>query len=193
MMLKKKSMLVALVSILIICLVLVVNLAGYLIYLELKDDELANAYRISLQKVNAKVYSKHIEIDRLGASFSSTGLLNKSAVLEGIVRNDGYRDITDLVIKVKFLDNDGAVIYEVTFRPLEPSLGSYGAFAPTTISHVTDASTQAIRPESSHPFKKVMVNCPEGILSELKAGAGSPGGKGRWAGRFDYDILSVNF
>lgn len=193
MMLKKKSILVALISILIICLVLVVNLAGYLLYLELKEDELANAYRMSLQRVNAKVYSKHIEIDRLEASFRSTGLLNKSVILEGIVRNNGYKDITDLIVKVNFLDNDGAVIYEVTFRPLEPSLGSYGTFAPTSISHVTDASTRAIRPESSHPFKKVLVNCPKEILSELKRLAGSPGDKGRWAGRFDYDILSVNF
>jgi len=193
MLIKKKSMLVALISILVICLVLVVNLAGYLIYLELKDDEFANTYRTSLQKVNAKVYSKHIEIARLGASFHSAGPLNQNAVLEGIVRNDGYRDITDLIIKVKFLDGDGAVIYEATFRPLEPSLGSYGVFTPTSIPHVTEASTLAIKPESSLPFKKVLVNCPEELLSELKASAGSPGGKGRWAGKFDYDILSVNF
>ncbi len=69
MMIKKKSLIVALVSSIVICLVLVVNLAGYLIYLELKDDELTKIYRMSLQKVNAKVYSKHIEIARLGASF----------------------------------------------------------------------------------------------------------------------------
>ncbi|MBU0605438.1 MAG: hypothetical protein KKH77_04030 [Candidatus Omnitrophica bacterium] len=193
MIIKKKSMLVALVSILIICLVLVVNLAGYLIYLELKDDELANAYSMRLQEVNAKVYSKHIEIDRLGVSFNSAGFLNKRAVLEGIVRNDGYKDITDLVIRVKFLDDDGAVIYQVTFRPLESSLTSYGAFRPISISHATEASTLAIRPESSHPFKKVLVNCPEEILSELKSGMDSSGGKERWAGKLDYDILSVNF
>ena len=62
MMIKKKSVIVALISTLVICLVLVVNLAGYMIYLELKDDEFAGAYLTNLRRVNAKVYSKHIEI-----------------------------------------------------------------------------------------------------------------------------------
>ncbi|MFH1190439.1 MAG: hypothetical protein V1682_07125 [Candidatus Omnitrophota bacterium] len=187
---KKKSMVVAFVSILVICLVLVVNLAGYLIYLQLKDDESANAYRERLQRVNAKVYSKHIEIAKLGASYYTSGALSHNAVLEGIVRNDGYRDITDLVIKVRFLDPDDAVIYEVIFRPLEASLGSYGAFPNASIYQVTDASLMSVRPENSLPFKKVLVNCPKEILSELKPGSG---GKGRWSGELDYDILSVNF
>lgn len=190
---KKKSLIVALISSIVICLVLVVNLAGYLIYLELKDDELTKIYRMNLQKVNAKVYSKHIEIARLGASFDMMGPLSGEAVLEGIVRNDGYRDITDLFIKVKFLDRDGAVLYEVAFHPLEPSLGYYGAFTPIPISHLSDSSASVIRPESSLPFKKILTNCPEEILSELKAHAGSPGGKSRWAGKFDYEILSVDF
>lgn len=197
MLIKKKSVIVALVSTMVICLVLVVNLAGYLLYLELKDDEMGNEYRVALQKMNARVYSKHIEIARLGASFERTGLLSGRAVLEGIVRNDGYKDITDLLIKVKFLDKDGAAIYDVTFHPQEPSLGSYEIFAQTSISHLTDpgAVEGAIKPENSLPFKKILVKCPDDILSELKAGAGASGagGKGGWSGKFGYEILSVNF
>ena len=193
MIIKKKSLIVTLISSVVICLVLVVNLAGYLIYLELKDDELTKIYRMNLQKVNAKVYSKHIEIARLGASFDVMGPLSGEAVLEGIIRNDGYRDITDLFVKVKFLDKDGAALYEVAFHPMEPSLGSYGAFAPVSISHFADSSVSVIKPESSLPFKKILTNCPEEILSELKANSGSPGGKSRWTGKFDYEILSVNF
>ncbi|MCX5678192.1 MAG: hypothetical protein NTY76_03690 [Candidatus Omnitrophica bacterium] len=205
-MIKKKSLILTLISSIVICLVLVVNLAGYLIYLEMKDDELTKTYKMGLQKINAKVYSKHIEIARLGASFNVTGPLSGEAVLEGIIRNDGYRDITDMLIKVKFLDKDGAALYEVAFHPMEPSLGSYGVFAPARlqeilhpaggpvpISHLSDSSASVIRPESSLPFKKILTNCPEEILSELKANTGSPGGKGRWTGKFDYEILSVNF
>jgi len=190
---KKKSLVVALVSSLVISMVLVVNLAGYLIYLELKDDELSRAYRADLQKVNAKVYSEHIEVARLEASFDRMGPLSGEAVLEGIVRNDGYRDITNLCIRVKFLDRDGAAIYEVTFQPLESSLESYGALAPLAASHLTDTPASVMKPESSIPFKKILTNCPREILSELKASAGSSGSKGRWTGRFSYEILSVNF
>ena len=69
MLIKKKSLVVALISSLVICLVLVVNLIGYLIYLELKDKDLDKAYHVMLHRVNAKVYAKHIEIVKLSASF----------------------------------------------------------------------------------------------------------------------------
>lgn len=203
---KKKSLIVALISSIVICLVLVVNLAGYLIYLEMKDDELTKIYRIELQRANAKVYSKHIEIARLGAGFNATGPLSGEAVLEGIIRNDGYRDVTDLRIKVKFLDKDGAALYEAVFHPLEPSLGSYGVFAPArlqdlfhlaggpaSITYLADSSASVIKPESSLPFKKILTNCPKEILSELKANKGSPSTRGRWTGKLDYEILSVNY
>jgi len=200
MLIKKKSLIVAIISSLVICLVLVMNLAGYLIYLEMKDDEREKAYRVNLREVNAKVYSKHIEIARLDAGFDRTGTLKGEAVLEGIVRNDGYRDIKDLLIRVKFLDGDGAVLYEVTFRPQEPSLGSYEVFTQASIPHLSGHSMSAIKPESSFPFKKILSNCPKEILSELKESSGSlqagrqaASGKGRWGGRFDYEILSVDF
>ena len=193
MLIKKKSLVVALISSIVICLVLVVNLAGYIIYLELKDDEFTKIYRMELRRANAKVYSKHIEIARLEAGFNATGPLSGEAVLEGIIRNDGYRDITDLSIKVKFLDKDGAALYEIAFHPLEPSLGSYGVFAPAPITYLADSSVSVIKPESSLPFKKILTNCPREILSELKANKGSPSTRGRWTGKLDYEILSVNF
>lgn len=192
MIMKRKSLIVALISSLVVSLVLVVNLAGYLIYLELKDDELSKAYRSSLQKVSAKVYSKYIEIARLGAGFDRMGPLSGNAVLEGIVRNYGYRDITDLLIKVKFLDKDGAVLYEIIFRPQEPPLGTSG-LTRVSIPHMTDPSMSAIKPESSLPFKKILTDCPKEILSELKKNTGTSALGGRWSGRFDYEILSVNF
>jgi hypothetical protein len=192
MIIKKKSLIVALISSMVICFVLVINLAGYLIYLELKDDEMNKSYRSMLRKVNAKVYSKHIEVAKLGAGFDRSGALSGQAVLEGIIRNDGYRDITDLSIKVKFLDRDGAVLYEVSFHPQEPSLASY-SLPQISITHLTDSSMSTIKPESSLPFKKILTGCPKEILSELKENTGSSGGKGRWGGKFDYEILSVNY
>ena len=72
-MIKKKSLIVALISSFVICLVLIVNLIGYLIYTQLKHDELNSAYKASLQRVNAKMYAEHIEIDKLGATFDRVG------------------------------------------------------------------------------------------------------------------------
>lgn len=191
MLIKKKSLIVALVSSLVICLVMVVNLIGYLIYLEVKDRDLDTAYRSTLQKVNAKVYAKHIEVARLSAGFERTGPLSGKAVLEGIVRNNGYRDITDLLIKVKFLDKDGAALYETIFHPLEPSLSASGLSAASM--PLLAASRSVIKPENSLLFKRILADCPGEIVTELKKESAPPKSRGRWAGRFDYEILSLDF
>lgn len=189
MLIKKKSLIVALVSSVVICLVLVINLIGYLIFLEMRDNDLNNAYQALLQKVNAKVYSKNIEIVRLSAGFEREGTLSGKAVLEGIIRNDGYKDITDLLIKVKFLDNDGAVLYETVFHPLEPSLASSNF---SSIPYLA-GSKSIMKPESSLPFKKILADCPREILTELKKESGAARGNGKWSGKFEYEILAINF
>jgi len=193
MLIKKKSLIVAFVSAVVISIVMVINLIGYMLYLEMKDDESERRYRSDLQKVNAKLYAKYIEIARLGASFESAGALNGRPVLEGIIRNDGYRDIKDIAVKVRFLDRDGAVIYDVSFRPQEPSLGSYDDIAQVSIPHLAVHPLSVIRPETSLPFKKVLTGCPTDILEDMKAGSGTSGNRGGWSGRFDYEILSVTF
>jgi len=191
MLIKKKSLVVALISSLVICLVLVVNLIGYLIYLELKDKDLDKAYHVMLHRVNAKVYAKHIEIVKLSASFERTGPLSGNTVLEGIVRNDGYKDISDLLIKVRFLDKDGAVLYETVFHPLEPSLAS-SSISAVAIPYLA-ASKSIIKPESSILFKKILTDCPKEIVLELKKDSGAPRIRPRWTGKLDYEILSTNF
>lgn len=190
MLIKKKSLVVALISSMVICLVLVVNLIGYLIYLELKDKDLDKAYHTMLQKVNAKVYARHIEIAKLSAGFESTGPLSGNAVLEGIVRNNGYKDISDLLIKVRFMDKDGAVLYEAIFHPLEPSLAS-SSISAVSIPYLAGARS-IIKPENSLFFKKILTDCPKEIVTELK-NYSAPQGRPRWAGKLDYEILSTNF
>ncbi len=194
-MIKKKSLIVALISSFVICLVLIVNLIGYLIYTQLKHDELNSAYKASLQRVNAKMYAEHIEIDKLGATFDRVGPLSGQAVLEGIIRNDGVRDLSDICVRVRFLDNDGASLYEITFHPQEPSLGAFRSVQQASATHITDADAypSSIKPESSLPFKKILANCPNEIITELKHGAPSLSGKNKWTGKFDYEILAVTF
>ncbi|MBN2453504.1 MAG: hypothetical protein JXB40_04505 [Candidatus Omnitrophica bacterium] len=186
MMIKKKSIAVAVISSLVISLVLIVNLAGYLIYLELKEAETEKAYQILLHKARAQVYSRHIDLARLGASFEQYGALSGKAVLEGIVRNYGYRDISGLLIKVRFLDPDGASLYEIVFNPMEPSLGSQ-----VSLPHLTSSYISAIKPEGSLPFKKILTDCPKEILSEIRSNASAPKSR-RWSGKFDYKILSID-
>jgi len=189
---KKKSLVVALISSFVISLVLVMTLIGYAVYLELKDEELKQSYNIMLEKVNARVYSKYIEIARLSAAIEPSGALKGQPVVEGILRNRGYRDILDIILRVKFLDQDGAIMYEVIFHPQEPALGS-SILTQVAIPYLSEASKTQIRPEGSLPFKRILAGCPPEILSGLKNDR--PSGKStlRWSGRLDYDVLSVTF
>lgn len=54
MLIKQKSLIVALVSSFVIVLVLVLTLIGYLAYIELKGEEHKRDYQKLLQKINAE-------------------------------------------------------------------------------------------------------------------------------------------
>ena len=187
MIIKKKSLIVAVVSSFIICCVLVLTLLGYLVYLELKDKELRTTYEQLLKKVNAKFYSRHIEISGLTAAVEPSDSLKDKPIIKGILKNKGYRDVSDIIILVRFLDKDGAVIYEVVFHPQEPSLGASN-LAYVALPYIAHPKT-SIKPGDSFPFKKILTNCPKEIVSELS-------GKDRkvaWSGSLDADIISVSF
>ena len=188
MIIKKKSLIVAIVSSFIICGVLVLTLVGYLAYLEFKDKELQSVYQQLLQKVNAKLYSRHIEISGLTIAMESSGTLKGKPIIEGILRNKGYREVTDILMLVRFLDKDGAVLYEVVFHPQEPSLG-VSNLTQVTLPYISRYPKTSIKQGATFPFKKILTNCPKEISSELNRVAG----KGSWSGSLETDIISISF
>lgn len=56
MIIKRKSLVVALISSFVITIVLIVTLAGYFIYIEYKGEEFRKQYQQLLGKVKAGVY-----------------------------------------------------------------------------------------------------------------------------------------
>ena len=61
MLLKRKSFAVTLVSGFVLASVLILTLVGYIAYKELKNEESKRLYQYSLDRLNAKVYVKHIK------------------------------------------------------------------------------------------------------------------------------------
>lgn len=192
MIIKKKSLVVALVSSFVISLVLVLTLVGYAFYFELKDEELKNTYQGLLQKVNAKFYARHLEISALNAKVEEAGPLKGKPLVQGAVKNKGTRTITDLLLRVKFLDRSGAIIYEVMFHPQEPSLGS-SILTQVTIPYLSNTSKAVIKPGEIFTFKKILTNCPIEVIAELRKDGGFAKGLNRWSGKFDFEVLSVTF
>jgi hypothetical protein len=189
---KPKSLIVALTSSFIIAMVLVLTIASYAIYVEIRARESKMAYQELLKKVNAKFYSKYIQTSALAARIETTGALKDKPVIEGEIKNAGYRAVTGIMLKVKFLDKDGAVIYEYVFNPQEPSLGT-STVTQVAINYILGPSKGGLRPGTSLAFKRILTNCPDEIINALRERSQHNQGTPRWDGKLDPEVLSLEF
>ncbi len=192
MLIKKKSLVVALVSSLVIALVLILTLAGYFIYLEFKGEEFRRHYQELLGKAKAKVYSKYIEIEKLDARIENAGALKWKPIVEGVVTNKSAKDILNLVLKISFLDKDNAVIYETELRPQEPALGG-PALSHVNIPYLYNSPRTVLKPDKPAAFKKIISNCPTEIFLELREGEKPKKAFGRWSGKLTAHAVSLEF
>ncbi|MDP3791911.1 MAG: hypothetical protein Q8R38_07705 [Candidatus Omnitrophota bacterium] len=192
MIVKKKSLIVGLVSSFVIALVLVLTLAGYFIYLEFKAKEFETSYHELLGKAKAKIYSKYIAIEKLDARIENTGPLKGKPIIEGTVTNKGAKEILDLCLIINFLDKDNAVIYQTQMYPQEPSLG--GSVLPyVNIPYLSTHPKTVLKPNESYAFKKIILNCPTEIFLELREGEKPKKSFGKWSGRLTADNASLDF
>ncbi|MFA5145862.1 MAG: hypothetical protein WC515_00560 [Candidatus Omnitrophota bacterium] len=192
MIIKKKSMIVAVMSSVVISIVLVMTLIAYLTYIELKGEEFRRSYQVLLQKVNARVYARHLEISGLDARIEASGPLKGKPVIEGSIKNNGSRGIDDIILKVRFLDSDGAILYEATFHPQDPPLGA-SALQQVAIPYLTGHSHEMIRPGSTFPFKAIMADCPPEMLMSLRKDGRSSKVSGAWSGRLSPEVIAMDF
>jgi hypothetical protein len=192
MIIKKTSLIVAIVSGYVIAMVLILTLVGYVAYVELRKENFIRSYDYKLQKLNARNYGKFISFTKLNTRIESGGALKGHPVIEGIIQNSGNRGIADMLARVKFLDKDGAVIYELIFHPQEPSLGS-STLSQVSIPYLVPPPGVTIEPNSSLAFKKILNNCPGEILGELKTSSGNVKGLARRTGSFQVEPISLKF
>lgn len=192
MFIKKKSVIVALVSSLVIALVLILTIVGYFVYLELKGEEFKRYYSELLLKAKARVYSKYIDIAKLDVRIENTGPLKGKPIIEGIVTNKGDKQVAYLVIKVEFLDKDNAVIYEVLLRPQEPALGG-GSITHVAIPYLYTPPKAILKPNEEITFKKIITNCPTEIFVELREGDKPKNTFGKWSGKLTSQSTSLDF
>jgi len=193
MLIKRKSLIVGLVSSVVIALVLIMTLAGYFIYLELKSMEFSRIYQELLERAKAKVYSRHLDIFGLDARIENTGALKGKPIIEGAITNKGTREIANLVVKLNFLDRDSASIYELTTRPQEPALGS-AVFTRVSIPRLYSYARpiDPLKPGQTLKFKTIITGCPTEIFVELREGEKPTKSFGRWSGKLTCEIVSLD-
>jgi hypothetical protein len=188
--LKKKSVIVAFVSGLVVSIVLILTLVGYSVYLEIKNEESRISYEYALAKISARIYGKYVEISGLKVMIEKSGALRDKVLLEGTVKNNGEREISEIIAKIKFLDKDGAVIYEAVSDLLEPALGA-GTIGAIKIPYLSYHPRVTVKIGGSLPFKKILANPPAEIYSCLRDEGGFSRNNVRWSEKFDYEIISV--
>ena len=189
---KRKSLIVALVSSLVIALVLVMTVVGYFVYLEFRAKEFKSYYLELLGKAKAGVYSKYIDISNLDARIENNGPLKGKPIVEGIVTNKGIRKIYDLAIKIDFLDKDKAMIYDLVLKPQEPSLGG-NAISNVSLPYLYTAPKNILKPNEQIVFKKIITNCPTEVFVELREGQSPKKTFGKWSGKLTAQAVSLDF
>lgn len=188
--LKKKSVIVAVVSGLVVSIVLILTLVGYSIYLEIKNEESRISYGYALGKISARIYGKYVEISGLTAKIEKFGILRDKVVIEGALKNNGERELSEVIAKIKFLDKDGAVIYETVSDLLEPALGA-GTIGAIKIPYLSYHPPITVKIGGSLPFKKILANPPAEIYSCLHDEGGFSKNSGKWSGKLGYEIISA--
>lgn len=193
MIIKKKSIIVAAVSSIVISIVLAATVAAYLLYVEIETRNFLAGYDESMKKLSARAYAKQVEFFRLKAMIGRDGAFKLRPIVEGVVVNSGNRAIRDMLVKIKFRDKDGAVIYEVVFHPQEPALGM-SILGQVPIPYLSEPQRISIDPGERLVFKRLLSGCPGEIASALKESSGQKANESRgWAGTLEPEILSIEF
>lgn len=192
MIIKRKSLVVALVSGLVISLVLILTLIGYFMYIEFKGEEFKRTYQELLQKAKAKVYSKYLDISGLDARIENTGPLKGKPIVGGVITNKGARTVMDLALKINFIDKDNAVLYELVLRPQEPALGQ-SVITPPSIPYLYTPPKAVLKSNEALTFKKIMTNCPTEVFVELREGDRPKKTFGKWSGKLTSQVISLEF
>lgn len=193
MIIKRKSLIVGLISSVVIALALIMTLIGYFIYLEFRSREFGRVYQELLEEAKAKVYSRHLDIFGLDARIENTGALKGKPIIEGAITNKGSKEVINLVLKLSFLDRDSASIYEIAAHPQEPALGS-SVFTHASIprTHSYARPVDSLKPGQTLKFKQIITSCPTEIFVELREGEKPTKSFGRWSGKLASEVISLD-
>jgi len=196
MLIKRKSLIVVALSTIVITAALTSTLIGYYMYLELKGREDERASSEAIKRLQAKIFSKYVDIVGLSYGIEASGPLKGKPTIKGVVANRSTRRLYNVILKVKFLDKDGAPMYEVIFQPQEPAfrIDQLGAM---TKAYLTGPKKNYLEADSSSAFKRVIPNCPKELLKGADSGKrpkNFPASKrlGRWSGRLIAEVISLN-
>ncbi|MBD3425947.1 MAG: hypothetical protein GF409_01795 [Candidatus Omnitrophica bacterium] len=176
---KKKHILVAIFSSLIISVVLMATFAGYMLYIQWKKDSFALDYRNSIYKLTAELFKSDVLIKNVSLRMKQKEPFSGKPLFEGTIKNNTDKTITSLLVEVYIQEPDGNVIYRRWFYPLgeEP-------YGDPSVFFGTQPKKNILSPGEEISFAYPLLNCPKKVISEVSR-------KSRFAKRDSYGNLTL--
>lgn len=189
---KFKSILVIILSSIVISCVILLTIFGLSLYIKWNEGESARIHEDNIASLNAKGYVRHISVHDLQARYEKKGIYKEKCLIEGIVKNTGYRTISSLELNVAFLNASEDVIHRERIYPLKervvPKKTTIAA-----LSLLTSRRESPVMPGDNFRFQHVISSKKDkDIISPIKRKkyATNPN---EWSGKFSYSISRVRF
>ncbi len=159
MIIKRKSLLVILLSTAVISFVLIITLIGFYLFLSWQQETDEYAYKSQISDLNAAIYDTHIYIKGISARIDTDGLFKNKPVVQGRISNKTNKNIISLELRINFEDQKGRVIFMDKFFPVYNDFG---------VGIIAEKTGNYLAPGDSISFKHLLENCPKQILEHLK-------------------------
>jgi len=155
---KKKSIIVIILSTMLISLVLIITLVGYYLYLNWQEENDRLTYCDSLYELNAKLFSKYVDVSYVNLKMDTEGVFKGNPVVEGRITNRSDKKLLSIKLRIAVKDKEDRVLYTESFYPLQKS---------TYVPILTEGTGQFLSPGDSISFSHILKNCPRQVVSYL--------------------------
>jgi hypothetical protein len=191
-MIKLKSIIVILISSILISAVLIFTILGFSLYLGWKERDTARIHAIKISGLNADIYTPFLNIFDLHAKVGGSSIYEDKYLVEGTIKNAGFRTVSSVTLEVDFLNSSREIIHTEIVKPL----GSSPPPAETNIAALsifTSRRELPLAPGQKLRFKHILSSQKDkNVISPIKYDrfATNPN---EWSGKFGYRITKVRF
>ncbi|MBF0493541.1 MAG: hypothetical protein HQL28_00230 [Candidatus Omnitrophica bacterium] len=161
--LKLKNMSTVLISSALISIVILLTLAGYDFYVQIKSDIFTSKYENSLYRMLAEIYRDKLEISSISID-AEQGTLDRKypPVLELKIKNNTRKVLTSLGLEFVCATKDGVVVFKDVFYPLDSSMVPESPFYAGT-----RRESKRVDLGDSLEIRHVLAKLPRNILAKI--------------------------
>jgi hypothetical protein len=143
-------------------------------------------------RLNADLYRQFVNVYDLEARLETEGLHKGKSLIEGAVRNNGYRTVSSVRLMVEFLDSSDNAIHAEYILPLRTSILPRTKTI-ATLSLFTSGKEVPLLPGESARFKHALSEQKDkDVISPIKNRRYGTN-PNEWSGRFRHKITGIKF